>query len=28
MAVPQIEINGKFIIGFDREALEREIKNV
>jgi len=28
MAVSQIEINGKFIIGFDREALEREIKNV
>lgn len=28
MAVPQIEINGKFIIGFDRKALEREIKNV
>ena len=28
MAVPQIEINGKFIIGFNREALEREIQNV
>lgn len=23
--VPQIEINGKIIIGFDREALEKEL---
>jgi glutaredoxin-like YruB-family protein len=27
-AVPQIEINGKMIIGFDREALENELKNM
>jgi glutaredoxin 3 len=27
-AVPQIEINGKMIIGFDREALESELKNM
>ncbi|MEM2954980.1 MAG: glutaredoxin domain-containing protein [Candidatus Nanoarchaeia archaeon] len=26
--VPQIEINGKMIIGFDREAIERELKNL
>lgn len=25
MGVPQIEINGKIIIGFDREALEKEL---
>jgi glutaredoxin-like YruB-family protein len=26
MGVPQIEINGKIIVGFDREALEKELK--
>ena len=26
--VPQIEINGKMIIGFDVEAIEDEIKNI
>jgi glutaredoxin-like YruB-family protein len=26
--VPQIEINGKTIVGFDRTALERELKNL
>jgi glutaredoxin 3 len=25
MGVPQIEINGKIIVGFDREAIEREL---
>ncbi len=25
MGVPQIMINGKMIVGFDREALEKEI---
>ncbi len=25
MGVPQIEINGKVIIGFDREKLEKEL---
>ena len=25
MGVPQIEINGKIIIGFDKEALEKEL---
>ncbi len=28
MAVPQIEINGKIIVGFDKEAIERELENV
>jgi glutaredoxin 3 len=28
MAVPQIEINGKIIVGFDKEALEKELENV
>lgn len=26
--VPQIEINGKLIVGFDRDAIEREIENL
>jgi glutaredoxin-like YruB-family protein len=26
--VPQTEINGKMIIGFDRAALEKELKNL
>jgi glutaredoxin-like YruB-family protein len=26
--VPQIEINGKVIIGFDRAAIEKELKNL
>ena len=25
MGVPQIEINGKIIVGFDREAIEEEL---
>ena len=25
MGVPQIEINGKMIVGFDQESLDREI---
>jgi glutaredoxin len=24
--VPQIEINGKMIVGFDKEAIERELE--
>ncbi|MEE9322984.1 MAG: glutaredoxin domain-containing protein [Candidatus Aenigmarchaeota archaeon] len=28
MGVPQIEINGKMIIGFDREKLEKELENL
>lgn len=28
LSVPQIEINGKVIIGFDKEAIETEIENV
>lgn len=28
MGVPQIEINGKIIVGFDKEKLEEEIKNL
>ena len=28
MGVPVIEINGKIIIGFDKEVLEKELKNV
>ena len=28
MAVPQIEVNGKIIIGFDKEALESELDHV
>ena len=26
MGVPQIEINGKMIVGFDQEAIEAELK--
>jgi glutaredoxin 3 len=26
MGVPQIEINGRIIVGFDREAIEEELK--
>jgi len=26
MGVPQIEINGKMIVGFDRDAIEKELK--
>ena len=26
MGVPQIEINGKIIVGFDQEAIEKELK--
>jgi glutaredoxin 3 len=26
MGVPQIEINGKTIVGFDKAAIERELK--
>lgn len=26
MGVPVIEINGKIIVGFDREAIEKELK--
>ena len=26
MGVPQIEINGKMIVGFDKEAIEKELK--
>lgn len=28
MGVPQIEINGKIIVGFDKEVIERELENV
>jgi len=28
MGVPQIEINGKIIVGFNREALEAELENM
>jgi glutaredoxin len=28
MGVPQIEINGKIIVGFDNEAIEEELKNI
>lgn len=28
MAVPQIEINDKTIVGFDKETIERELRNV
>ncbi len=28
MGVPQIEINEKIIVGFDREAIEKELSNV
>ncbi len=26
MGVPQIEINGKIIVGFEKEAIEKELK--
>ncbi len=26
MGVPVIEVNGKFIVGFDKEALKRELR--
>ncbi len=26
MGVPQIEINGRIIVGFDKEAIEKELK--
>ncbi len=26
MGVPQVEINGKIIVGFNREALEKELE--
>jgi len=26
MSVPQIEINGRIIVGFDKEAIESELK--
>lgn len=28
MGVPVVEINGKIIVGFDRAALEKELKNL
>ncbi len=28
MGVPQMEINGKIIIGFDKSAIEREIEKM
>lgn len=28
LGVPQTEINSKIIIGFDREALKEELKNI
>ena len=28
MGVPQLEINGKMIVGFDKEAIEKELENV
>jgi glutaredoxin len=28
MGVPQIEINEKIIVGFDKEAIESELSNV
>ncbi len=28
MAVPQIEINGKIIVGFDKESIEKELENL
>ncbi|MEM4268268.1 MAG: glutaredoxin domain-containing protein [Candidatus Woesearchaeota archaeon] len=27
LGVPQIEINGKIIVGFDKEAIDHELKN-
>ena len=28
MGVPQIEINGRIIVGFDKEAIEKELENL
>jgi glutaredoxin-like YruB-family protein len=28
MGVPQVEINGKIILGFDRKAIEEELENI
>ena len=28
LAVPQIEINGKIIVGFDKKAIEKELENM
>lgn len=28
MGVPQIEINGKIIVGFDKEAIDEELKKL
>lgn len=28
MGVPQIEINGKIIVGFDKEAIEKELEKI
>ena len=28
IGVPQIEINGKIIVGFDKAAIEKELENV
>ena len=28
MGVPQIEINNKMIVGFDKEAIEKELENL
>ena len=28
MGVPQIEINGKIIVGFDKPAIEKELKSI
>lgn len=28
MGVPQIEINGKVIVGFDKEAIDNELKKL
>ncbi len=27
MGVPQVEINGKIIVGFDKDAIEKELGN-
>jgi len=28
LGVPQVEINGKIILGFDRKAIEEELENI
>ena len=28
MGVPQLEINGKIIVGFDKAAIEKELENL